>query len=224
MDYLFDKKHTNPMVISYLTLRRLIGILGIILPALLVLGTFILGSCHHIQDSISHYYYTIMGDVYVGTLCAVAIFLMTYRGYEKIDDIASTLAGIFALGSALFSTSHNPDVQCTIRTLPDLPWRITVHYLSSAFFLLTLSFISIFLFTKSTGLKSIRKKIRNSIYITCGIIMFVAILLIFLVKAVPWLKNNLAPLHPVFWLEWLALLAFGTSWLIKGEALLADKK
>lgn len=222
MEYFFEKK-PNPLVLSYLTLRRLIGILGIILPALLVTGTCTLGHCHHIQDSISHYYYTMMGDVYVGTLCAVAIFLMSYRGYEKIDDIAATLAGCFALGSALFATSNNPDAECTIRTLPDLPWRIAVHYIASALFLLTLSFISIFLFTKTSGFKSRRKKIRNTIYVVCGIIMFAAILMIFLVKVVPGLNNHLAPFHPVFWFEWLALLAFGTSWLIKGEFLLTDK-
>jgi len=29
--------------------------------------------------------------------------------------------------------------------------------------------------------------------------------------------------NPVFWLEAAALVAFGVSWLVKGEALLADK-
>ncbi len=27
---------------------------------------------------------------------------------------------------------------------------------------------------------------------------------------------------PVFWLEWVALLAFGISWLVKGEIVLKD--
>lgn len=30
-------------------------------------------------------------------------------------------------------------------------------------------------------------------------------------------------MKPVFWLETVALLAFGTSWLVKGELVLKDK-
>jgi hypothetical protein len=28
--------------------------------------------------------------------------------------------------------------------------------------------------------------------------------------------------HPVLWLEWIALFAFGISWLVKGEFALRD--
>ncbi len=219
----FENKPSNPMVVSYLTLRRLIGILGIALPALLVIGTFALGHCHHIQNSISHYYYTLMGDVYVGTLCAVAVFLLSYRGYDRPDDIATNLAGIFALGSALFATSQNPDVQCSIRFLPDNNLRITIHYIASALFFITLSFISIFLFTKSSGHKSKRKLCRNKVYIACGIIMLISIVFIFLFKIIPWFETHWAKYKPVFWLEWTALLAFGTSWLVKGKFMVKRK-
>ena len=32
----------------------------------------------------------------------------------------------------------------------------------------------------------------------------------------------LTPFQPVFWLEAIAVLAFGISWLTKGEAILGD--
>ena len=31
-------------------------------------------------------------------------------------------------------------------------------------------------------------------------------------------------LNPTYWLEFVAVIAFGVSWLIKGETLFADKK
>jgi len=36
-------------------------------------------------------------------------------------------------------------------------------------------------------------------------------------------KAALADLTPVFWLEAVADVAFGVSWLVKGEAILADE-
>jgi hypothetical protein len=217
-------KTPSPFIISFLTLRKAIGILGVTLPAILIVGTILLGRCTQIQDSISHYYYTIMGDVFVGVMCMVAMFLMAYRGYEKVDDIASTLAGLFAVTVAMFATSNNPDHQCTMRTLADLPWSIVVHYTAAALFFLTLAFISFFLFTKSDGPKTNRKELRNKIYRTCGVIIVVSILFIFLFKQIGWLHMHLAKYKPVFWLEWVALAAFGTSWLIKGEFLFEDRK
>jgi len=212
----------DPFIISYLTLRRAIGILGITLPAFLILGTVIIGKCTQVQDSISHYYFTIMGDLLVGILCAVAIFLLSYRGYEKIDNITSSLAGIFAMGVAFLATSHDPDAACTVRSLPDISWRIAVHYISAALFFITLSFISIFLFTKSKGIKTGKKLLRNKIYVACGIVMLVAIAIIFALKVFPAFGHLMAKFKPVFWLEWIALIAFGTSWLVKGKFLFGD--
>lgn len=212
----------STFVISFLTLRKAIGILGVTLPAILLLGTFSLGKCTQIQDSISHYYYTIMGDVYVGTMSMVALFLISYKGYNKIDNITSSLAGVFALVTAFFATSNDKDPGCTIRVLTDNSFRIGVHYAAAALFFITLACISIFLFTKSTGFKTNEKIIRNKIYRTCGIIIFVSILLIFLYKRIDWLHIHFAEYKPVFWLEWIALAAFGTSWLIKGKFLFAD--
>lgn len=214
----------DPMVISYLKLRRAIGILGVTLPAFLLLGSVIFGKCTQVQDSISHYYFTIMGDLLVGILCAVAIFLLSYRGYEKIDNISSSLAGFFALCVALLATSHDPDAACTVRFLPDLSWRISIHYISAALFFITLSYISIFLFTKSKGVKTAKKLLRNKIYVTCGIVMLIAIVLIFALKVFPAFGDLLAKLKPVFWLEWIALIAFGTSWLVKGKFLFGDEE
>ena len=88
--------------------------------------------------------------------------------------------------------------------------------------------MSLFVFTKSDKSPAERtpeKRFRNKIYITCGIIMLSAIMAIALhafagfVSEEFYLKN-----HLTFWLEVIALEAFGISWLIKGEALFADNK
>jgi len=48
-------------------------------------------------------------------------------------------------------------------------------------------------------------------------------MMIFLIKIITSLKDHLEKYKPVFWLEWLALIAFGISWLVKGKAFATDK-
>jgi hypothetical protein len=46
-----------------------------------------------------------MRDVYVATLYVFGFFLLSYKGYQRIDDIISNLGCVFAVGSALFPTT-----------------------------------------------------------------------------------------------------------------------
>ena len=48
-------------VVSYLTLRRVVGFLGVSLPVLMAVGCLTLGSCTELKESISDYYNSNMG-------------------------------------------------------------------------------------------------------------------------------------------------------------------
>ncbi len=99
--------------------------MGILLPAGLLLANLLFADCYAVQDSISHYYYTTAGNLFTGTLCAVALFLISYRGYPgDKDNILTTLAGIFALGVAFFPTNNNSSNSCSILQLPDSALRV----------------------------------------------------------------------------------------------------
>lgn len=213
--------HSNRMVISFMTIRKTIGFLAVLLPAALLTGTSLIGNCTNVQDSISHYYFTIVGDVFVGVLCAVALFLIAYKGYNRADNISTTIAGVAAILVAFFPTTQNEDTLCSVLQLNDNSTRVWVHYMSAAVFFLTLAYISFFLFTKSKGEKTPEKKARNKIYRSCAIIMVVCIALVFIATRDAF-EEDADAINAVFWLEWIALLAFGTSWLVKGELLLSD--
>ncbi len=196
------------LFVSYLTLRRVVGVLGVALPVILALWGFALCQCTEIRPSISDYYALRTGDAFVGILFVLAWFLFAYRGYERKDDIAGDLACLFALGTALFSNSG-------------AEWEKVVHFASAVALFLVLSYFSLFLFTKSGDHKTPRKRIRNRIYRTCGVIMLVCIALIGLYYL--WFEDTpLSALKPVFWLESFALWAFGISWFVKGETLWRD--
>ena len=212
----------DPRIISYNSLRKTIGWLGLLLPAAMVTGNFLFGHCKILLDSNSQYYYTITGSLLTGILCCVALFLISYKGFAPIDNILSSSAGIFALGIAFFPTDHTDANTCAIFTLANNSLRSNVHYIFAGLFLTTLACISLFLFVKSRGHKTIQKKKRNKVYRTCGIIMLVASALIPIYSFIAVLHEALKKYNPTFWFEWIALAAFGISWLVKGELIMKD--
>jgi hypothetical protein len=212
-------------IISYLSMRRMIGILGISLPIIVVFGGFIQGNVE-IQPSISGYYYTNMRDFFVGLLCIVSIFLMSYKGYEKVDNIVGNLSGIFAFGMVLFPTAmcygcaHEKVGMFLIYDNVSEYIHLTFGFL----FFLTLSYNSIFLFTKrQPGHLSEAKRRRNFIYRFCGIVMILSMLCI-VVYTFFYRNTEVDDIYPVLIFESIALLAFGISWLIKGNTFFKDQK
>ena len=139
-------------------------------------------------------------------LGAASMLLISYRGYTRVDDIILTLAGIAGLGICLFPCA-NPAL--TLVGTFMIPQAISgaIHNICAVIFFGLLSFNSIFLFTKSDGHMTSKKKIRNIIYIVCGIGMIGSFGLLLL------------PLYCKIWLvEAIALFFFGISFLTKADA------
>lgn len=201
-------------VISYNTLRISVGVLGIILPILLIFGNMILGKEFQLLNSISSYAHTRMGNGFVGIMCAVALFLFSYLGHDFYDNLMGHLGAIFACGVAFFPNNVTD------------PWTtINIIHLSCAFlFFVVLILFSLWLFTKTDQeVMSKQKKKRNVVYKICGYSMIAFIVLIVVYKA--WLID-IFPEHglfqPVFWLESFSLFAFGISWITKGQVIYKD--
>ena len=197
-------------------LRRWIGWLGPALPLIVVL----LQLCNDSFEwptSISATWYTNACTPFMIILGAAGILLMCYKGYDIVDDILNTSAGIFGLGICLFPCSV-PDAEDKVGTFL-LPVGIsdTIHYICAVMFFGILAYNSLFQFTKSSGEMTKNKKIRNIIYRVCGIGMVLSfgILLLPTFKIQVWL------------METIALFFFGVSWLTKADYypwLFADKK
>ena len=176
-----------------------------------MLGVFIIFKGEIIQKSISHYYFTGMGNVFVGALCAVALFMFFYSGYDKWDDWAGNIAGFFAIGVAWFPTTEVGSSDLTG----------TIHLASAALFFLTLAIFSLFLFTRKGSKPTPQKLTRNKIYIICGLVMIACLVAIAIYFKVIHDDNPRSGF--VFWAETIALVAFGVSWLTKGGTLYPDK-
>jgi len=211
---------------TVITLRRAVGILGISLPLVVAFGAIILGDCTSIQRSISLYYNTIMRNVFVGILTATALFMFAYRGYDYRDRIAGIAAFVFALGIAFFPATSQMVKDCgTLCTHVEYhSWIRDVHLISAALYFITLSLISLLLFTRTDPKNVVfteEKRKRNILYRICGYIIIGSLVLI--AAYMLWIDPLFEQFHPIFWLETLALVAFGISWLVKGEVAWTDK-
>jgi hypothetical protein len=200
--------HSGPhIVVSYLTLRRAIGALGIGMPVVL----FVWGglSQHIWLASISAYYALRTRDVLVGCLFTIGCFLFTYRGHDRHDDIAAHAAGTCAILVALLPSTH-PGAQHVL------------HFVFAAALFLLLAYISYFRFTRQDDEPTDAKLKRNRVYRWCAVAMLVSVALIPVVD-IAGLAARLVSIRPVFLLETAALWAFGFSWVVKGGTFWRDR-
>jgi hypothetical protein len=203
----------DPLVHSYLFLRRAIGLIGTTLPVVLIGGHLLVSG--EFLDSISAYYYSGMRNVYVGAMCAVGVFLLSYRGYDRIDDIAADIAAVSAIGLALFPTTPTGPHTSTQQVVG------VVHLVFAAAFFLTLAYFCLVLFTKTDKTRPTPRKVqRNRVYIVSGVVILTCLVLI--VVNSWFFAEATKSLHPALWLESAATIAFGAAWLTKGEAILGD--
>jgi hypothetical protein len=222
------RSSTNPVVLSYYTMRRIVGMLALALPFALAAGSIlaallITGHLPHplLQCSISDYYYTPMRNVYIGSLCAIAAFLAWSRGHDLHDEITGYLAGVCALGVAFFP-SFNP--RCIRYTPEDFAFGL-IHTAFAALMYLMLAYICIFQFRKSSPQKPFTPRTRDSslIYAASGLIMVACMVAMVSLTLLTTVERR-HPSHWLFWCEALANCAFGIARLNKGEGFMRDKR
>ncbi len=234
------------LLLSYLAVRQALGLLGLSLPASLLVYAYLLKG--GMQPSISDFYHTSMGDWLVGTLSAIGVFLFAYKGYATRpsrlwlgDREMSRIAGASAIGVALFPISADPaQALCrmgeTVARCADLSpgpgamaisgftWHGDALHLGFALiFFLCLAYFSLVLFPMG-GARTPQGKPaptpEHRIYRICGLVILAA--LVAIVAYVAGLDDALPVLrsaNALFWAETVAVVAFSISWLTKGKFL-----
>jgi hypothetical protein len=226
--------HTSPAVLyalSYLLIRAIVGVIGILLPIILIVGeaSSIAGGVH-VRGSLSAYYHTSMRDIFVAGLCVTGFFLATYLSGEiKTRDFRlSLVAGLTVLGVVFFPTSR-PDLLPDAPTCGALPmppgcspiqqrfgegWVAAVHFACAATFILSLAALC-FVFAKRE--KERKNAARMAAIIrSCGFVIIGAVLLAALGALV---KLDIGPLTPLYVAEVASVWAFGLAWLLKARDL-----
>lgn len=221
----------NALVQSHVAVRQSVGAIGLMLPVVLWISGWFFVSGH--QTSISGYYHTPMGDVLVGALVCIGIFLATFKGYKKepgermSDRYLTVVAGITAIMVALFPVGNPEAVSCNSCNPPQgfIFHPEAVHLFSAGVFFFCLALLSIFQFTRgdriNNGPKTNFNTPRNMGYITYGIIILLALdALAYYFSRSQADQKILDGYNFVFWVESIGVWAFAISWLAKGRTLI----
>lgn len=223
------QQHQVDLVLSFTRVRIALGILGMSLPIVLILGGILDQprmdvAIGQIEPTISDFYHTTYRDIFVGTLCAIGVFLISYRGYRREkgdwidDDWLATTAGIGAFGVAFFPNEGGGDaiVSMTQRMIgSDL--TPTLHYLSAFVFFTSLAAFCFVKFARTCSMG------RRKIYIACGwgivaALVLTAIAVIFKRFVGGAGRDIVLDYNLIFWFEAMGIWAFGLSWLVKSKA------
>jgi hypothetical protein len=152
-------------------------------------------------------YYTHMRNVFVGSMCAIGVFLIGYRR-TRVDNWLSSFAGTFALLVALFPTS-------LAGTGTSDDWQPRVHTFSAFALLILLGLFCVWRFPKGDARKQFMTKAASDrVYVGCGLGMALFGLLEVLntFTGIGW--DGL--ITPTYVSESGAVLLFGVAWLLKG--------
>ncbi|NOS84473.1 MAG: hypothetical protein HOP31_04960 [Ignavibacteria bacterium] len=227
------KESENKLVLSYMTLRNLIGFSGFLLPVILIFFTKSNDPSKFILPTISEYYYTNNGDILVVILSVLSVFLITYNGYTPMEKFWMVLAAVCGLGVAFCPMSieytAGPGSLHTTLEVPKILGR-EWHMIFASVFFISISIISLYYFPKSNkslirkpGEKRTQKEKRNIVFKVCGIVMLLCVALIGIYFI--WIKDIkkvTGEVPVVFIFESLAVWAFAVAWLTKGQTLLPD--
>jgi hypothetical protein len=212
-----------PLVMSYLLMRLLIGVIAVLLPAALILVNWAIG--HGFQSSLSGYYYTPMRNIFIGSLCAIGVFLISYNGYDLADRLVTDFAGLCAILVAFFPTT--PGYLATAQQV--LVGDFHLGFACAAFALLS---VMAFRFAKREptppGLTlwrrvkyalgftgpgtSARPLWATVVYRGSGVVILICLILAYLLSTV---------VYSLLVLETIILVSFGVSWFVKGRKILS---
>ncbi|TAE34849.1 MAG: hypothetical protein EAZ91_00070 [Cytophagales bacterium] len=229
----------NDLIISYLTLRNLIGLCGMLLPLILAAITSRSGSDALVEPSLSDYYYTNTGEIFVVILSMLAVFLFTYQGYGR-EKVWSFIAGLGAMGVAFFPTEapFSARTAFSIHTprrgdqIPQFFGLIEWHFVFAALFFIAAAIVAIVYFprlkpgeseTRDDG-KLSQKGIRNRVYRISGWVMLACVVGIALYFGIRSSEQPFKGFPVIFVLETIAVEAFGIAWITKGQTLWPDGK
>jgi hypothetical protein len=84
-----------------------------------------------------------MGDVFVGSMCAIGVFPWSYKGYDWRDATAGSIIAVCAIGIALFPTAPDTGGTASQITIGN------IHTWFAANFFLTLPYFLLVLFRKN---------------------------------------------------------------------------
>ena len=195
------RRKPDQPIFDYRVLRLVMGIIAFALPFAV---TMMAGE---VLPSISAAYYSEARDVFVGMLFVVSAFLLAYNGHTFPQAVTSKVAALAAACVAILPTS---------KTCEPSTWVSTSHTAAAFVLLSILVFFCLGPFRVATLGMGVKQNRRAYFYIGCGVVMIGA-MLAGLYGMVAMDCRARADSRIIYWVEAIALGAFGVAWFVAGK-------
>jgi hypothetical protein len=216
---------------SWMLLRFLIGVLGLMLVLVTWLGSALLPDGQWaLQGSLSAYYYSGMREFFTCTLAATGVFLIAYKAFERsLENVFTLVAGLAIVLVSFFPTTRPLETKAALGLTPlqsGLGETMVgvIHGGSALVFILLLAVIS-YLFGRREGARAVpapgarfSPRFWKWLHWGCaGVIALACVFFLLHAAGVPF--GSWTDRHALWLTEVVALVAFATSWMCKGAEL-----
>lgn len=189
-------------VFDYRALRLLMGLVAFSLP----FATNLMSDIE--LTSISASIHTKAHDVFICLLCVISTLLLAYNGHSTREKLASKVASLATLVVVIFPTSRADTAMTTSGV---------IHYAGAVVVFGILIYFCLGPFRDSAlEDKGVKGKRRAAIYLVCGWIMILSMLLAVLSQVMP---SERQASRIVYWTETVSLLTFGFAWIVAGKVI-----
>ena len=230
MDQGKAEEQDNELVLSYNAVRIAVGVTALTLPIMLLLISSYTNTPFF--PTMSDCYHGPARDYFVGALCAIAVFMASYKGYDRKPDesvwltdrkISMAIAICAVLVAFVPTVSEAGGVNDTfLAQLFVRAFGANATYVHYAAAVLLLGFFAVMCLVNfrrsSTAPEDMdrAKRFKNRLFLVCGVIVVVGMTVGF---AANYLLDEtfVARLRLIFWVEVVAVWAFSIAWLVKGE-------
>lgn len=207
-----DDELEKHITATYTNLRLGMALLALLFPFLLWFGGYWRVGAP-LEGSMSAYYHAhdgAMRDVFVGVLVAIGAFLYLYKGFTNLENVALNLAGLFAIGIAMFPMEWDCGDACR---------KITEHGTCAGLFFLCIAYVCLFRASDTLTLLKDPARIRRykRTYRFLGIMMVASPLIAMLLTIFFPSPTD----STVFFVEAIAVLTFATYWRVKSNEIAA---
>jgi hypothetical protein len=207
-----DRLRQN-LLVSYIHVSIGIGIIAFLFPVAVYLNGLFFGIS--LQDTLSNYFFAKAGGgidpfdhparvLFVGGLFAIGTFMFLYKGFTRGENIILNLAGVFAIGVAVFPMTMFKFYGCTPHAICAIAMFLCIIYLA--------------IWGKRNSLDLMDDPQRKAFYEKWyNIIAGLMLSFIVVTAGLHFL------FHPgksfVFWVESVGIWVFAAYWLLKGMEL-----
>lgn len=199
-------------------LRLGVGVIGTFLPLTLIIANLILDDKVIVPASMSGSYYTSARNLFVGSLCALGVFLIGYRGDTRLQDLCTSFAGLCALLVAFAPIA--PPGPAT-----EAAWINYLHESAAGALIFTLGLFCIVVFAQLAKPRDTRPAMADHpsmiLYLTAGIIVLVSGG--FALYTGVWPTNWSTGWPSMYLFEAVAVFAFGSAWIAAPAVMIWSK-